>query len=224
MNLMTNIKDCPLPFEAVKHLPGQSIGVIAPHPDDEVFGCGCALAEYASRGCNVEVIVLTDGQLWADTQSSRVAESISAAKVLGYPQPVFWHKTDGGLQNDQCLVDDIAHWLMQCKHDALLIPSPWEKHPDHTSCTEATINALNKNNHTVKQLIFYEVGHPLASCNMLLDTTAWQPLKISAMQCFTSQLSKQNFLSQISGLNAYRAYSLPMSCYSAEAFYKLELN
>ena len=35
--------------------------VLAPHPDDEVLGCGGALAMHVDAGHHVDVIVLTDG-------------------------------------------------------------------------------------------------------------------------------------------------------------------
>ncbi|PPJ76529.1 PIG-L domain-containing protein, partial [Staphylococcus haemolyticus] len=35
--------------------------VIAPHPDDEVLGCGGTIARLVSMGCHVEILVVTRG-------------------------------------------------------------------------------------------------------------------------------------------------------------------
>ena len=37
--------------------------VVAPHSDDEIFGCGGMLAFHAERGDDVRVLVLTDGYI-----------------------------------------------------------------------------------------------------------------------------------------------------------------
>ena len=65
---------------------------ISAHPDDECFGFGGALALYASRGVEVSVICLTDGQAAtnrgdasSDKQlgQTRRAEFEASCKVLG---------------------------------------------------------------------------------------------------------------------------------------------
>ena len=48
------------PFGDPAALP-ERVLVIAPHPDDEVFGCGGMLAHHAAQGATVRVLVLTDG-------------------------------------------------------------------------------------------------------------------------------------------------------------------
>jgi len=40
--------------------------VLAPHPDDEVFGCGGCIARYAEAGADVRVLVLSDGGGYLD--------------------------------------------------------------------------------------------------------------------------------------------------------------
>jgi LmbE family N-acetylglucosaminyl deacetylase len=41
--------------------PARSVLVLAPHPDDEVFGCGGCAALYARTGAAVQPHILTDG-------------------------------------------------------------------------------------------------------------------------------------------------------------------
>ena len=36
--------------------------IIAPHPDDEVFGCGGLIALWAAQGIKAQVVVLTSGE------------------------------------------------------------------------------------------------------------------------------------------------------------------
>src|SRR5450830_2122469 len=64
--------------------------VLAPHPDDEVFGCGGALADLLERGARVDVVLVTDGAAGArnEEERGRIAsvrreESRCALKALG---------------------------------------------------------------------------------------------------------------------------------------------
>ena len=42
--------------------PSQNMIVVAPHPDDEVLGCGGQIAKSKSKGYDIKVLVVTDGQ------------------------------------------------------------------------------------------------------------------------------------------------------------------
>ncbi|MEM5866910.1 MAG: PIG-L deacetylase family protein [Candidatus Aenigmatarchaeota archaeon] len=73
----------------------KNIVVFAPHPDDEVLGCGGTIAKKIKHGDNVFVVFLTDGRyalknIGVDNNPSptemkviRREEAIKAAKVLG---------------------------------------------------------------------------------------------------------------------------------------------
>jgi LmbE family N-acetylglucosaminyl deacetylase len=51
------------PFVTIEELTsGPCVLIVAPHPDDETFGCGMALAAAAARGTRIVVILLTDGE------------------------------------------------------------------------------------------------------------------------------------------------------------------
>lgn len=46
----------------VSPAPYGRVLVLAPHPDDEVFGCGGAIMQHLAQGDEVTVIILTDGR------------------------------------------------------------------------------------------------------------------------------------------------------------------
>ena len=49
------------PYQAAATLDARAVLVVAPHADDEVFGCGGAIAAHVQHGTPVHVVVLTDG-------------------------------------------------------------------------------------------------------------------------------------------------------------------
>jgi len=195
--------------------------VLAPHPDDEVFGCGGCSALYALSGVPVQALILTDGGLWGipppgmDVVTARQAESRAAAKVLKCREPVFASYADrslDGMGND--LVDLIVRQMKECGADVLLAPSLWEIHPDHRAAALAAISAIQQCGPGYT-LVQYEVGAPLLP-NVLIDVTPVWKLKQQAISCFTSQLAMQGYDRHISALNVYRTYTLSDAVEAAE--------
>ncbi|MEO0651434.1 MAG: PIG-L family deacetylase, partial [Planctomycetota bacterium] len=94
-------------------LPGRVL-CIAPHADDEVFGCGGLLAFHAERGDAVRVLVLTDGAEGdpdgseSDIRAAREAEDRAAGEALGVTDQRFLGLADGTLGASPDLVERLA--------------------------------------------------------------------------------------------------------------------
>ena len=215
---MTPLETDLIPYSASLCLPARSVLVLAPHPDDEVFGCGGAIAQHVKSGHPVCVVILTDGALYADSDV-RQRESIAAAQLLGYGKPEFWGFPDGGLQYSDALAQRLADKIAQCGADLVYAPSPWEIHPDHRQAQMLAVEAVRRSA-TSARLAFYEVGVPLRP-NALLDITTVLETKLAAMRCFASQLRRQSYTDHIQALNRFRTYTLPKEVLAAEAFWLL---
>lgn len=207
-----------IPYSASLCLPARAVLVLAPHPDDEVFGCGGAIARHVRSGQPVCVVVLTDGALYADAEVRR-QESLAAAQVLGYGVPEFWSFPDGGLRYCEELVLRLTDKIAQCGADLVYAPSPLEYHPDHRQTQMLAVEAVRRSAPNVR-LAFYEVGAPLRP-NVLLDITTLLETKEAAMRCFVSQLRQQSYADHIQALNRFRTYTLPKEVMAAEAFWLL---
>ncbi|MEI7538117.1 MAG: PIG-L family deacetylase, partial [Comamonadaceae bacterium] len=207
-----------IPYSACLCLPARSVLVLAPHPDDEVFGCGGAIAQHVRSGHPVCVVILTDGALYAEADV-RQRESVAAAQLLGYGTPEFWNLPDGSLRYSDELAQRLADRIAQCGADLVYAPSPWEIHPDHRQTQMLAVEAVRRSAVNV-QLAFYEVGVPLRP-NALLDITSLLETKEAAMSCFASQLVHQSYADHILGLNRFRTYTLPKEVLAAEAFWLL---
>lgn len=199
-------------------LPARAALVIAPHPDDEVFGCGGAIASHVRHGQPVCVLVLTDGALYGDA-AVRQLESNAAAAVLGYGSPEFWAFPDRGLRYSEALVTRLVDKIAATGSDLVYAPSPWEIHPDHRQAHTLAVEAVRRSAPIVR-LAFYEVGAPLRP-NLLLDLTPWMDIKEAAMRCFASQLQQQDYVGHIQALNRYRSYTLSHQVRAAEAYWVL---
>lgn len=207
-----------VPYRAEERVAASSLLVLAPHPDDEVFGCGGLLSLAARQGVAAAVVVLTDGAVAGDAVA-REAECRQAAEVIGYAgEPAalqFWRLPDRGLVPDELLVTRLRELLRTRCPQWLLAPSPFEVHPDHRAASRGAIEAVAGSG---VQLGFYEVGQPLMA-NRLFDITPVLATKQRAMACFPSQLAMQRYDEQLLALNRYRAFTLGPAVSHAEAYW-----
>lgn len=209
-----------VPYQAVTEIPCAKAMVLAPHPDDEVFGCGGALMRHAAKGEPARVIVVSDGAYGLEGEaraahaSLRQRESRAAAAVLGYGEPEFWELRDREVMYGEKLVRRILECLGDA--DLLYAPSVFEMHPDHRALGMAAVEAVRRRGKGVR-LALYEVGMPLRP-NLLLDISDLMARKQAAMACFVSQNAIQRYDLDIAALNRYRTYTLPDNVTAAEAY------
>ena len=218
-----------IPYESVRKLSGTRVLVLAPHPDDEVFGCAGAIMRHVAAGEQVTAHIVTDGAYRAHHSDSeavveiRQKESISAASVLGYGAPQFWGLPDRGLHYCEALVLRIQNAIEASHADLVYVPSIFEIHPDHRALAMATLEAVRRAASGVT-LAMYEVGVPMVHPNVLLDISDLGARKAQAMACFTSQLKAQAYDQQINALNRFRTYTLEPNVTLAEAYFVIQPN
>lgn len=123
--------------------------VVAPHPDDEVLGCGGLLARLARAGAEVDVLVLTDGAAVEpepapalDVVAARAAECRAAAARLGVAHVRFLGLPDGHLSERRAdLQVALTAVLAEARPQWLLAPSPLDHHADHRAAGHAARTA-----------------------------------------------------------------------------------
>lgn len=73
----------------------KNILIVAPHNDDEILGCGGIMAKYINQGCNVFVVVVTNGHIGAPELFSKEgtlkvrSEALMAHQFLGVKETIF---------------------------------------------------------------------------------------------------------------------------------------
>ncbi|MCW5608135.1 MAG: PIG-L family deacetylase [Nitrosomonas sp.] len=211
-----------IPYQAAGNITANRVLVLAPHPDDEVFGCGGAIMRHIAQNIPVHVIIVTDGAYGVSPDETteyarqRRNESIAAAAILGYGIPTFWQQPDRGLYYGEKLIGEISAAIHDTQADLIYAPSVYEIHPDHRALAMATLEAVRRCGNPV-QLALYEIGQPFQP-NLLLDISGLAARKMEAMRCFTSQNAKQRYDLDIAALNRYRTYTLPPEVSAAEAY------
>lgn len=214
---------------AAGRLDGSPLLVLAPHPDDEVFGCGGALLQAVRSGAEVRVVVLTDGGAQGEAAERR-EESRAAARQLGLPEPVFWGLADRSLDPaDPTLAVRLEELLATAAPRLLLVPSPAEVHPDHRALALAVYRVVQQalpgsKLHSALQatrLVAYEVSSVLRP-NLLLDVSdEWEEV-LAAAKCFSSQLRVRPYVEVLDAIATARRLTLPESVRRAEAYFQVD--
>lgn len=214
-----------IPFEP-QDLRGERLLILAPHPDDEVIGCGGLLALHLRDGRPVHVVVATDGAQAGDG-AQREAESRAALATLGKVTIEFLRFPDRELANARELDLRLAAILREWKPDLIAVPSPLEIHPDHIALSRAFCDLIARDSSlfaelAVARVAFYEVSAPLRP-NALVDITSVADSKYAAIQSHESQTAIRDYTSYARGLNAWRAMTLPTRVKFAEAYWTIPL-
>lgn len=217
-----------IPYQAISAPPAGNVLVLAPHPDDETFGCGGAIIRHVAQGDEVEVIVATDGrEAQPQPDAARILhyiearrqETRNAAHILGYKRLTFWDIPDRQLVCDEALIARLRQAIETRQIARVYAPSLWEIHPDHYALAQAALAAVSRCADQVV-LAMYEIGVPLHP-NLLLDISADIPRIRHAMSCYASQMALQAYDRHVEALHVYRSYTLPPGVLMAEAYLAL---
>lgn len=214
-----------IPFEP-QDLRGERLLVLAPHPDDEVIGCGGLVALHLREGRKVHVAVATDGAQAGDA-AQRESESRAALALLGDVSIEFLRFPDRKLSGQRELNDRMAAILREWKPDLIAVPSPLEIHPDHIALSRAFCDLIGRDpslfaDLAAARVAFYEVSAPLRP-NALVDITAVADTKYAAIETHESQAAIHDYTSYARALNVWRTMTLPPHVKFAEAYWTISL-
>jgi len=216
--------------EAIPYKPdplrGERLLILAPHPDDEVIGCGGLIALHLREGRPVRIVVATDGAAQGGDPALREEETTRGVARLGAAQLDFLRFPDRGLGD--AAAEPIRRHLLDFRPDLILVPGPIEIHPDHLALSRVFCELIQRDETlfadlAVARVAFYEVSHPLRP-TALVDITEVAEEKYAAIAEHRSQLDARDYLSYARGLNAYRTMTLPASAKYAEAYHVIGLS
>jgi LmbE family N-acetylglucosaminyl deacetylase len=128
--------------------------VIAPHPDDEVFGCGGTIVKKIRRGAQVRVAILTDGRTshsafidQGELIQIRREEAANAAVALGLSiaDYRFLDFPDGELARyRESAVQAVLAQLQEFKPAEVYVPHAEDVQPDHEAAYSIAMEALKR--------------------------------------------------------------------------------
>jgi LmbE family N-acetylglucosaminyl deacetylase len=132
--------------------PERALAVGA-HPDDIEFGSAATLAKWAAAGCEVHLLVLTDGAkgTWdpaADPSTlvaTRQQEQRAAGARLGASDVHFVMSVDGELHVGLSEQRAVSEVIRRVRPDVVLTHDPWRRHrhhPDHEAAGRVVVASI----------------------------------------------------------------------------------
>lgn len=181
--------------------------VIAPHPDDEVLGCGGTIRRYVQSGAQVTVAIVTRGTpLFPDSQVQRVrAEAAAAAQRLGVQTLRFLDLpvTMLHLMPEHELNGVFFNLVRETQPDTLFVPFAGDRHEDHRQIFDAAMVASRPDGrrYRISKICCYETVsethwsapgiEPVFHPTWYVDIRATLADKLDAMRCYASQLEEE---------------------------------
>jgi N-acetylglucosamine malate deacetylase 1 len=178
--------------------------VVAPHPDDEVLGCGGTMARVADAGGDVHVVVVTRGQppSFDEELTARVRTEAGAAHRhlavreshwLDLPAAQLFETPHSKLNHA------LSNLVRELRPDTLLIPFVGDMHMDHQLIFMSSLVAARPHQATYpRRILAYETvsetnwnaPHVTASFipNVFIDIEKTLERKLEAAAMFGSQM------------------------------------
>ena len=209
--------------------------VLAPHPDDEVLGCGGTICRHVASGDSVFVLVATRGmpELYSDdaveavsaeARTAHVKLGVSETRFLDFPAPAL------DTVPRYKLAGAVSDGIRDFEPEVIYLPHHGDIHSDHFHLHQAALVAARPLECSpVKRILAYEtlsetewappqmdaVFYP----TVFIDVSRFLPQKLDAMACFKSQVKEPpnaRSLRNITALAHYRGATV--ACDAAEGF------
>jgi len=136
--------------------------IIAPHPDDEVLGCGGTIAKHASTGDEVYLCVVTKAYPpeWPESEvEERKKEVLRVSEILGIKKTYFLDlptvKLDTLPQKE--LNEAISQVVNEVRPEIVYVPHRGDVNRDHQLVFDATMVATRPAHYPfIKKVLAYE--------------------------------------------------------------------
>ncbi len=203
---------------------GSRILVLAPHPDDDVMGCGGVVHKHHLAGDSIVAVYLTDGRKGGSGEEPedqvarlRQEEARKAADILGIDRLVFLDNEDETLSHAPETVQRLAAVLEEARPDVVYVPFLLDGHPDHRAANEILAGAMK----TYRDFTIYgyEIWTLLVP-NCSVDISDVLEVKKSALEQFETQTSRFDLVDAFVGLARYRAVMHFHAVTHVECFYR----
>lgn len=213
----------------------KKILIIAPHPDDEVLGCGGIIKRYVTEGHDVYVSIVTRGspKRYSDKRITMGREqALKAHSLLGVKETFFYDfpASELDLTSRADIADALCALITKLRIEIIYIPHRGDINNDHAVVFNAAMVAARPiKDCPVKSIYVYETlsSTEWASTyvndafipDRFIDIEQYFQFKLEAMSCYSGQLKlypNPRSLESIEALAKYRGSAIGLK--RAEAF------
>lgn len=180
------------------HPTGTRILVLAPHPDDDIFGAGGTLLRSIANGATVHTLCITGGE--RDPASAvaqqREQETIAVARAAGMSVD-FWRLPTRTWRPD-AQTDALRRVVASFAPDTIFLPFLADDHPDHRAVSDLFLQALPDVSCEVWAYQVYSTVLP----NVIVDITDVLEKKLRLVRMWESQRAHRDWVHYLRGMHA----------------------
>lgn len=197
--------------------------VVAPHPDDDLIGCGGSIAKHLKNGYEVFVAYVTYGDAECSEFKSeeftkiRKQETLEAASVIGLEEEnLFFLEEKPWRLNEERIRFKLLELIRHVQPSVCYIPHATDAHVDHRIVGQIALDAIvmapskwfREYRSVIDPLpnavvLAYEVWTPLTSPNYIEDINEFMEIKLAALKQHRTQ-AVDKYVSAYRGMNAFR--------------------
>ncbi|MFH9136902.1 PIG-L deacetylase family protein [Streptomyces sp. NPDC017524] len=212
--------------------------VVAPHPDDDVIGCGGSIAKHVQNGARVTVVVVIGRERSALDDgvgdAEFAAETAAAAKAMGVHRCIRLDEPSRDFALSRRVHLELVRVLREVRPQVIYLPHDNDDDVEHRMVHQLATEAV----WMAGSDFFHETGgEPMPAPWMVLGYEVWAPMsrfqyaedidnqietKVEAMRAYVSQLRHAAWDEGIRGLARYRG-ALASGSGHAEVFQVLSL-
>ncbi len=215
--------------------------VVAAHPDDEMLGCGAAMAKWTAQGHAVSVAILGEGATSryaarADGLPAEVSDlqraALAAARVVGVTDVSFHGLPDNRFDELPLLdiVKTVERRVAELGPHRVVTHHGSDLNVDHRATFEAVLTATRpKPGHPVKEVLAFEVAsstdwgfqaiEPVFRANYFEDVSDTIATKLAALGCYPTEMCAFPHPRSLETVAAMaRRWGSVVGCAAAEAF------
>jgi LmbE family N-acetylglucosaminyl deacetylase len=195
--------------------------VFAPHPDDDIIGCGGTLAKHIKLGNQVSVCYMTSGDAGSLDYSKeelakvREGEARRAAKVIGFQGLTFLRNHDGYLEFNEGNLKKLIELIRKKRPHIIYVTHQADGHQDHRTTYQLVCESAGRAGGpwfqeckgepwTVETVLTYETSAPLSEINYVEDISEFINKKLTALRKHESQIKDIRYDEAAEGLARYR--------------------
>lgn len=203
--------------------------VVAPHHDDECFGCGGLIAKLITVGWNVHIVVVFAPIEGTDEAvRERTGEATAAAATLGVERHADFAVPCRASINVEAITWKLVALMRRLRPTIFLIPHENERDPEHQAVHHAGVEAcwlaeapfhehLGVRTTGPGIVLGYEIWTPISRPTLIVDISDQLQTKLASLGCYKSQIKLTNLVQAANGLAVYRG-AMFGDCQAAEAF------
>lgn len=193
---------------------GSRILVLAPHPDDEIIGCGGTLHKHYLTGGKITCLYLTSGvgprgsgrSSAPEKRDLRENDAREGAKIVGIQELVFLRQPASELHPSEEVVSSFAQLLKDLQPDVVYLPFFLEIHPDHFETNRILMLAYSRLSPRIDfHCCAYETSTSSLLYNCVVDIEKFVPIKRLALEQHKTALEDMNIVDATLGLNRHRS-------------------